>query len=71
MTDRPKLITSDKFGQALIDAGVISRDDSVSRIVIDAKIGDIVRLYLERNGDERLLSVATTLEGIEIRGVPA
>jgi hypothetical protein len=69
----PKLITAHAFWQALVAAGVFHEDegDKVRRVVIDANVGDAVVVYVERWADERLLSVATTLEGIQVRGVSA
>jgi hypothetical protein len=64
-------ITADRFGQALADAGIIEDIFDVTRIVIDAQAGHVVMIYVERFGDERLLKVAQTLDGVEISGVPA
>jgi hypothetical protein len=71
VTTRPRLITTEAFWRALVDAGVFREDESVRRIVIDAQAGEPLVMYVERWGDERLLQVATTLEGIEISQVPA
>jgi hypothetical protein len=64
-------ITANQFGQALADAGIIEDINSVRRIVIDAEAGNPVKIYVERYGDDRLLKVAQTLDGVEISGVPA
>jgi hypothetical protein len=64
-------IMAEQLGQALADAGIVEDISSVRRIVIDAEAGHLVRIYVERFGDERLLKVAQTLDGIEISGVPA
>jgi hypothetical protein len=69
-TTQPRIITTEKFWRALVDAGVFREDEKVRRIVIDAQADDAVVMYVERWGDERLLDVALTLDGIEIRGVP-
>jgi hypothetical protein len=69
-TTQPRIITTEKFWRALVDAGVFREDEKVRRIVIDAQAGDAVVMYVERWGDERLLDVALTLDGIEIRGGP-
>jgi hypothetical protein len=69
-TERARPIMSEAFGQALADAGIIHDPDKVSRIVIDAQQGRAVMLYVERFGDERLLKVAQTLDGIEITSAP-
>lgn len=77
----PKRILGRAFLQALADAGIIrigERNDSgvivgdsdfVRRVVIDASVDGAVVLYVERYGDERLLSVASTLEGVKIREI--
>jgi hypothetical protein len=57
--------------EALAEAGIISTKDKIRRVVIDAHMDDAVKLYVERYGDERLLRVALTLEGVQISGVPA
>lgn len=55
-----------QFGQALIEAGVITPEERVRRIVIDAPADGPVVLYVERYGDDRLLQVATTLRGVTV-----
>ena len=64
-------ISADAFLRALADAGVISEGDEIRRVVIDAQVRHAVHVYVERFGDERLLSVAVTLGGVEVKGVPA
>ena len=71
MSQLPRKIITEEFAKNLLAAGVVSEVDSVRRVVIDAEVGHVVMLYVERCGDERLLSVMTTLHGIEIKGVPA
>lgn len=67
----PRRIPPREFYQALVEAGVVRDDDSVIRVVIDVSDRNpAVVLYVERWGDERLLDVVTTLDGVEIRGVP-
>ena len=66
MSDRSRVIKAEKFGQALAEAGIVKDLDYVRRIVIDAEAGNAVKIYVERFGDERLLNVALTLEGIEV-----
>ncbi len=63
---RPCVISGAGLIHALEDAGIISPDVRARRIVIDAKYDGLVIIYAELIGDERLLNVATTLEGIEI-----
>jgi hypothetical protein len=70
-TTRPRRIMSDALWPVLMKAGLFREDDSVRRIVIDAQAGEPIVMYVEHWGDERLLDVATTLQGIEVRGVPA
>jgi hypothetical protein len=67
-TAQPRIITTETFWRALVDADVFREDEKIRRIVIDAQAGDAVVMYVERLGDERLLDVALTLDGIEIRG---
>jgi hypothetical protein len=64
-----KVILSKRWFEALVRAGVVSRDEKIHRIVIDAVAGGVTRIYLERWADERLLDVALTLDGIKITGV--
>jgi hypothetical protein len=71
VSNRPKLITDRQFHKALVDAGVIRADESYRRIVIDSQANSAVIMYLERYGDERMLQVTQTLDGVEIRGVPS
>lgn len=59
-------IIGKRFIDALLAAGIVHKEDHVTRIVIDATADSVVKFYVERQGDERLLSVATTLEGIAI-----
>jgi hypothetical protein len=68
---RPKRITGRTFLESLIEAGIIRRDDFVRRVVVDASVDNSLIVYVERYGDDRLLKVATTLDGVEVTGVPA
>lgn len=67
-TAPPRIITANAFHEALVAAGVIRGGEHYRRIVIDAHEGRPVAIYAERFADERLLDVALTLDGIEIRG---
>jgi hypothetical protein len=68
---QPKLLRPHAFAKALADAGIVHDVATIRRIVIDAAAGqDVVMLYVERFGDERLLDVALTLDGVEVCGVP-
>lgn len=71
MTDtlRPRVISSYDWWQALVVAGVFRDDEMIRRVVIDAEAGGTVIIHVERFGDDRLLEVARTLEGVEIREV--
>jgi hypothetical protein len=72
MSEPPRVITSDQFHSALVAAGVIRQDESYRKIVIVADYRQPVMLYAERFGDDRLLGVATTLDGIQVTtGQPA
>jgi proline racemase len=63
---RHKVIAGRRFLQALLDAGVVTVEENVTRVVIDAPAGGFVKLYVERAGDERLLEVARNT-ALEIR----
>jgi hypothetical protein len=65
------MIHSRAFLQALVDAGVISTEDRVRRVIIDAAVQEPVVVYVERYGDKRLLEIAPALTGVEIRNVAA
>ena len=71
MPTTTKPILAETFARALEAAGVLDNFDTTKRVVIDANAGDVVMVYVERYGDERLLQVALTLDGVEIQGVPA
>jgi hypothetical protein len=66
MTSIPRAITPYAFHAALVAAGVIRDGEYISRIVIDAQVSQPVRMYIERLGDERLLDVAVSLQGVEV-----
>jgi len=63
-------LTAEKFFEALKAAGVVREEDLIRRIVIDIQAPVMVVMYIERFGDERLLDVIPTLDGIEIRTGP-
>lgn len=62
----PHPIHARAFLQALHDAGILGRDERVRRVVIDAHIDRAVIMHVERFGDERLLAVAASLNGVQI-----
>jgi len=71
VADDPKRIHGLKLIDALLDSGIIRRDDFVRRLVIDIPYDGAVVLHVERIGDSRLLAVVPTLAGVEIRETPA
>lgn len=54
----PRRIHGRKFLEALAEAGIIDPGDFIRRVVIDASVDGAVVIYVERFGDDRLLSVA-------------
>ncbi len=64
-------ISGKMFLQRLSDHGIIGQGDKVRRVVIDAHVGKAAMLYVERVGDDRLLKVIPSLDGIEVSSVPA
>jgi hypothetical protein len=64
---RLRAVTGRAVLEALLEAGIIHADDRVRRVVIDLQISGAAIMYVERFGDERLLSLVQTLDGIEIR----
>ena len=65
-----RMISADAFGKALLAAGVIRDGERIRRLVIDVQVGQPVIIYVERFADERLLDVATSLNGIEVTTAP-
>lgn len=59
-----KFILSDEFVKQLKELGII--DDNTRRVIIDAQVGHIIKIHLEKFGDERLLNLVHTMDGIEI-----
>jgi hypothetical protein len=66
MARAAKLITASQLFETLAAAGIVRRDEMVRRVVIDCQAGSVPVVYVERVGDERLLSVVQTLGGVEI-----
>ena len=60
-------LSSLEFLEQLAAHEIIDEADSVRRVVIDAKAGSVVQIYVERYGDERLLDVITPTAGFEVR----
>lgn len=67
---RPRAVRANDFLNALAAAGILSEGELIRRVVIDAEIGKMVMLYVERFGDARLLAVASGLDGIEVGSAP-
>ncbi len=59
-------IKSETFVQALHRSGVVPDPLTIRRVVIDAQAGNVLLIYLETFGDERILDVALTLEGVKV-----
>jgi hypothetical protein len=53
-----RFILSDRFLDRLIEAGIIDQADTVYRVVIDLKVGEAMRVLVERYGDDRFLDVS-------------
>ena len=66
---RSRMILGKTFIKALLDAGVVAVEDRVRRVVIDVAVDEAIVIYVERYGDDRLLDIATSLKGVEIREV--
>ncbi len=49
------------FAEALEKAGIISDLNTIARVIIDIKAGDVIRLHVERIGDQRLLDTVPEL----------
>jgi hypothetical protein len=64
------VITGNKFIDALLESGIITVEQNVRRIVIEATADNMVVMHLERWGDSRLLEVVPALTGVEIRETP-
>lgn len=67
---RHNIILGEQFIKALLAADIIRVEDNVSRVVIDIRADRVLTLYVERFGDERLLSVVPDLEGVGITWAP-
>src|SRR6266567_6884232 len=60
-------ITGPKFIQALQDAGILDPHDRIRRVVIDARQNHVVVMHVELVGDQGLLTVMPSLEGVKIQ----
>lgn len=65
---RPRAITVHAAHKALCDAGVISPDEIISKIIIELDVRKgVVLMHVERLGDERLLKVLPAIaHGAEV-----
>lgn len=61
------IMTSSAVIAALIESGIVRKEDRVTRVVIDVKVNDIPVIHIQRYGDTRLLKVIPSLVGVEIR----
>ena len=52
-----RVITWQPFFNALKEAGLLPHPEKTTRIVIDAKVGDVCRIYYETYGDERIAKI--------------
>ena len=66
----PSPVKADAVLNALAAAGILSDRDHIHRVVLDLRVGHVAQLYVERYGDDRLLDLVRTVDGIEVRGVP-
>ena len=60
-------ITGPAFIQALQDAGILNPDDRIRRVVIDARHTHVVVMHIELAGDQGLLTVVPSLEGVKVQ----
>lgn len=60
-------ITADRFFEELVKAGVFNEGERVRRVVIDATVGHVLAIHVERYGDWRVLDVVANQCGVEIR----
>ncbi len=58
------IMTFEPIEQALIAAGIA--DENTSRVVIDVRCGHIPVVHIERFGDDKLLEVVKTLDGVKV-----
>lgn len=61
------LLKGSRFIDWLKAAGICSESDHVRRVVIEATADDVVTIYIERYGDERMLTVGRPdLSGVKV-----
>ena len=63
-----KLIKSDAFVTQWAEAmGIDIAEDKITRVVIDAQVGEVLKVYLSRWGTDRLLDVTPPdASGVEV-----
>lgn len=59
-------ISSDRFFEKLVEAGVFTKGEHIRRIVIDAQVGHALVIHVERYGDWRVLDVVASECGTTI-----
>lgn len=64
-----RIVLSEAFFDALRASDVFRDGERVRRVVIDARAGEAVLIYVERFGDRRIVDVAPALAGIQVREV--
>lgn len=58
--DKPAILIcpSPALNKWLKDAGIpVGDDEKICRVVIDMKVGEVVHVYVERMGDDRIIKV--------------
>lgn len=60
------LMHAREFAKALEGAGVVHDINSIERIVIDVRNDQLIRVHVQRFGDERLIDLAAILTGAEV-----
>ena len=66
-----KPIMGSDLHQWLIDSEIISKDQHVRRVVIDINVEDVVRIYIEEFGSDKMLTLAPPkLEGATVVILP-
>lgn len=58
---------SEKVVDALVAAGILSNKERCSRVVIDLQAGQVAVIHARYFGDDRLLDVVHSLDGVEVR----
>jgi hypothetical protein len=65
-TKSPRFVIANKFVIALCNAGIIQEPaDTISRVIIDAAAGQMLKLYITKYGDTRMVEIIESA-GVEI-----